>query len=138
MAARGKRLSGPVVPIWVGRERRGTRESQVDDFAAARVNLSLKSRTNQVSGVGDQTAAEEGDRDERAFSIGAAGKVGRAEVTLEAASPGIVLRRFGCLYDQLHYQRSPWLGLTRPSTSSCALAISAAKPWMPGTSPGKG
>jgi hypothetical protein len=74
MAARGKRLNGPVVPIWVGRERRGTRESQVGDFAAARVNLSLKSRTNQASGVGDQTAAEEGDRDERAFSIGAAGK----------------------------------------------------------------
>jgi hypothetical protein len=59
-----KRLSGPVVPIWVGRERRPARESQVGDFAGARVKLSLKSGTNQASGLRDQTAAGEGNCDE--------------------------------------------------------------------------
>jgi len=48
------------------------------------------------------------------------------------------LRETGCLQRSIRNQRSPWPGLARPSTSSWALAISAAKAWMPGTSPGKG
>src|SRR5207248_8062190 len=75
-----KRLSRLVVPIWVGRRRHATRESPVV----------IIWRVKQASGLRDETTAGEGDRDERAFSIGAAGEVGRAEVMLEAASPGIV------------------------------------------------
>src|SRR5882757_6762721 len=48
-----KRLSSPVVPIWVGREHRPTRDSQVGDFAGARLKLSLKSGTNQASVLRD-------------------------------------------------------------------------------------
>ena len=38
----------------------------------------------------------------------------------------------------LDNQRSPWPGLTRLSTSSWALVVSAAETWMPGSSPGRG
>jgi hypothetical protein len=55
-----------------------------------------------------------------------------------ARPTAVRLREIGCLQRSLHNQRSPWPGLTRPSTSSWAWVISAAKPWMPGSSPGKG
>jgi hypothetical protein len=47
----------------------------------------------QASGLRDETAAGEGDRDERAFSVGTSGEIGRAQVTLEAGPPGAVERR---------------------------------------------
>jgi hypothetical protein len=47
----------------------------------------------QASGFWDETAAGKGDRDKRAFSVGATGKVGCAQVMLEVASPAIVKGR---------------------------------------------
>src|SRR5271168_354589 len=66
----------------------------------------------------------------------------KLQTFLPAGSPragmAVRLREIGCLQRSLDNQRSPWPGLTRPSTSSWTLVISAAKTWMPGSSPGKG
>jgi hypothetical protein len=66
------------------------------------------------------------------------GDPGGQDVDARNESTAVRLRKIGCLQRSIHNQRSPWPGLTRPSTSSWALVISAAKTWMPGTSPGKG
>jgi hypothetical protein len=93
MVPRRKQPGGLVVPIWVSRSHHATKESSVTDFAAARVKSLLTFRAKEASGLRDQTAAGEGDRDERAGSVRTAGKIGRAQVLLEAASPGIIERR---------------------------------------------
>ena len=93
MVPQRKQPGGLVVPIRVSRSHRAAKESLVTDFAAARVKSLLTFRAKEASGLRHETAAGEGDRDERAFSVGTPGKIGRAQVLLEAASPGIIERR---------------------------------------------
>ena len=88
MALRRKRLNCLVVPIWVGREHRATRDSPVGDFALARVKFPLTRNAEQTLGRRDEAATGEGDRGERAFSVGATGKVGCAQAMLKAVAPG--------------------------------------------------
>ena len=55
----------------------------------------------------------------------------KLQTFLPAGSPragmAVRLREIGCLQRSLDNQRSPWPGLTRPSTSSGGLVISPAK-----------